>query len=197
MATDPTQTHSADTPRTTERTAPMDTWPRRASIQSMTPAELKCRELIGIVEELGADVRLTDAVVLIGAAQASIADFIDGVDCRRTVTDQKPIAALRASEGAPSDWLAGILKRDEERRQRGWVSTILYDYMRAELKQSVPSEGGRTDDQGGTRLTEGASVSVLVPVSQLPHGDWHHLDEKGRCIECSRWVSRQGMWPEK
>ena len=66
-------------------------WPRRDRIYQMTPAELAMREAIRVVEEAGADVRLTDAVVLLGAAQQSVADFVDGVDCRRSVAQQQPV----------------------------------------------------------------------------------------------------------
>lgn len=65
-------------------------WPRRARVDLMTPAELAIMEAIRVVEEAGADVRLTDAVVLLGAAQASVADFVDGVECRRSVAPVAP-----------------------------------------------------------------------------------------------------------
>lgn len=35
---------------------------------------------------MGADVRLTDAVVLLQAARDSVADFVDGIETRRHVT---------------------------------------------------------------------------------------------------------------
>ncbi len=45
----------------------------------MTPAELKIREAILAVEDLAADTRLTDAVILLSRAKAKVADFVDGV----------------------------------------------------------------------------------------------------------------------
>lgn len=53
--------------------------PRRCFVDRMTPAELAIREAMRIVEEMGADVRLTRAVILLGKAQDAVADFVDGV----------------------------------------------------------------------------------------------------------------------
>ncbi len=70
--------------------------PRRARIDQMTDAERAIREAIGAVELLPADVRLTDAVVLLGAAKESVADFVDGIYVRRFVQDQVPSQAVPA-----------------------------------------------------------------------------------------------------
>jgi hypothetical protein len=43
----------------------------------MTPAELKIHEAIVEVEKLGADERLTDAVVSLSDAQKKVSEFID------------------------------------------------------------------------------------------------------------------------
>jgi hypothetical protein len=53
--------------------------PRRICIDQNTPAELAIRAAIRAVEDAGADVRLTDAVVLLGAALESVSDVVDGV----------------------------------------------------------------------------------------------------------------------
>lgn len=53
--------------------------PRRIFIDKMTPAELAIRNAVIEVEKMGADTRLTDAVVLLTKAQARVADFVDGV----------------------------------------------------------------------------------------------------------------------
>jgi len=50
---------------------------RRADINRMTPAELKIHEAIVEVEKLGADERLTDAVVSLSDAQKKVSEFID------------------------------------------------------------------------------------------------------------------------
>jgi hypothetical protein len=51
--------------------------PRRIRIDRMVPAERAIRDAKLAVEALGADVRLTDAVVLLGQAQDNVADFVD------------------------------------------------------------------------------------------------------------------------
>ena len=51
--------------------------PRRNQIDQLTPAELKIREALAAVEELGADVLLTDAVVALGEAADKLADYVD------------------------------------------------------------------------------------------------------------------------
>jgi hypothetical protein len=52
--------------------------PRRSRIDQMTPAERAIYDALGVVEAAGADVRLTDAVVLLQAARERVADFVDG-----------------------------------------------------------------------------------------------------------------------
>lgn len=52
--------------------------PRRVRIDRMTPAELAIRDAVIAVEKAGAHPLLTDAVVLLGQAQAKVADFVDG-----------------------------------------------------------------------------------------------------------------------
>jgi hypothetical protein len=64
--------------------------PRRSRLWENTAAEMAIREAIRVVELAGCDVRLTDAVVLLGAARESVADFVDGIDNRRYVADQSP-----------------------------------------------------------------------------------------------------------
>ena len=50
-----------------------------------TPAEKAIYDAMQAVEAMPADVRLTDAVTLLGAAQNSVADFVDGKTVRRGV----------------------------------------------------------------------------------------------------------------
>lgn len=59
--------------------------PRRADMRRMTPIERKILDLVGVIEGMPADVRLTDAQCLLGAARDSVADYVDGVDQRRYV----------------------------------------------------------------------------------------------------------------
>jgi hypothetical protein len=51
--------------------------PRRIQQDLMEPAELAILLAVQKVEELGADPKLTDAVVLLAQAQALVSDFID------------------------------------------------------------------------------------------------------------------------
>ena len=59
---------------------------RRNRIDLNTPAELAIRAAVDEVERAGADLRLTDAVVLLGEAREAVADFVDGIERRRLVT---------------------------------------------------------------------------------------------------------------
>ena len=59
--------------------------PRRIRIDQFSPAERAIYDAVKEVPSLPADVRLTDAVVLLQAARESVADFFDGVPQRRYV----------------------------------------------------------------------------------------------------------------
>ena len=48
-------------------------------MDKMVPAELAILKAVESVEQMPADVRLTDAVNLLGQARAKVADFVDGV----------------------------------------------------------------------------------------------------------------------
>lgn len=52
-------------------------FPRRATLERMTPAELAIREAILAVEAAGCHPLLTDAVALLMQAQSTVADFVD------------------------------------------------------------------------------------------------------------------------
>jgi pyridoxal biosynthesis lyase PdxS len=64
--------------------------PRRVSIEDMTLAERAILDAVAAVERMPADVRLTDAVVLLQAARESVADYVDGVASRRVVHSEWP-----------------------------------------------------------------------------------------------------------
>lgn len=55
---------------------------RRAYIDKMTPAELAILEAMQLVEKMGADDRLSDAVTLLHKAKEAVADFVDKVERR-------------------------------------------------------------------------------------------------------------------
>lgn len=54
--------------------------PRRARMDQWCEAELKIQEAVDSVEAMGADVKLTKAVILLGQARESVADYLDGTE---------------------------------------------------------------------------------------------------------------------
>lgn len=60
--------------------------PRRIQMKLWSPAEQAIYDAVQAVEQAGADVRLTDAVNLLSAAQESVADHLDGIEKRRSVS---------------------------------------------------------------------------------------------------------------
>jgi hypothetical protein len=62
--------------------------PRRNDMQRWSDAERAIYAAMEAVEKMPADVRLTDAVVLLGAARDSVADYIDGKLRRRSVSER-------------------------------------------------------------------------------------------------------------
>jgi hypothetical protein len=67
--------------------------PRRICLEKLVPAELAIRDAMLGVENMGADVRLTEAVILLRNAQNLVADFVDGL---------RPELSARAAAGMPS-----------------------------------------------------------------------------------------------
>jgi hypothetical protein len=64
----------------------MNEIPRRIRMDQWTAAERAIYDAVQAVEALAADVRLTDAVVLLQAARDSVADYVDGAaGVRRSV----------------------------------------------------------------------------------------------------------------
>jgi hypothetical protein len=55
----------------------MNNIPRRNRLDLSEPAELAIRKSVDEVEKIGADVRLTEAVILLDKARELVADFID------------------------------------------------------------------------------------------------------------------------
>lgn len=53
--------------------------PRSIQLDKMTPAEKAIREAMMIVEEMGSDVKLTQAIIHLQDAQKCVADFVDGI----------------------------------------------------------------------------------------------------------------------
>ena len=55
----------------------MNTVPRRGRVDLYEPAELAIRNAMLEVDKMPADVRLTDAVILLQQAKDKVSDFID------------------------------------------------------------------------------------------------------------------------
>lgn len=72
--------------------------PRRVCIDRWTPAERAINDAAQAVEAMAADVRLTDAVVLLQAARDSVADYIDGIDRRRFVAQSPDADAVAMAD---------------------------------------------------------------------------------------------------
>lgn len=53
--------------------------PRRIDLRRLSPAEREIHFATQEVESMGADPRLTEAVILLGRARERVADYIDGV----------------------------------------------------------------------------------------------------------------------
>lgn len=53
--------------------------PRRCHVDLLTTEEYAIRNAIVLVEQLGADTRLTEAVILLQQAKDKVSDFVDGV----------------------------------------------------------------------------------------------------------------------
>lgn len=53
-------------------------WPRRNRLDLNTPAELAIYNAMQEIEKMPADVKLTEAVILLSKAKILVSDFIDG-----------------------------------------------------------------------------------------------------------------------
>lgn len=60
--------------------------PRRNCIDKMVPAELAITNVIRQIETMGADVRLTEAQILLGQARDKVADYVDDMRGRGGIT---------------------------------------------------------------------------------------------------------------
>lgn len=60
----------------------MDNIPRRIQMEKMCQAELVIIQAKQEIEKMPADVRLTDAQVLLSRAQSKVADFVDNIDLK-------------------------------------------------------------------------------------------------------------------
>lgn len=87
--------------KSVERERPL---PRRVYADLWTPAERAIQAAVDEVEKAGADVRLTEAVMLLAMARECVADFVDGVEASSRVSSRQdssnPIArAIQRGKG--------------------------------------------------------------------------------------------------
>lgn len=75
---------------TATSTDSVDSIPRRICLDKLTHAERAIHDAMRAVEEAGADVRLTSAIVLLQRAKDKVADFVDGVEPHDPVIEQMP-----------------------------------------------------------------------------------------------------------
>lgn len=68
----------------------MNDIPRRSYVERWTLAERAIKDAIVAVEAVGADVRLTDAVLLLGTAFEALADYTDGIKRVRRLPSYQP-----------------------------------------------------------------------------------------------------------
>lgn len=114
--------------------------PRRCRIDLMSPAELAIREAMGAVEDMAADVRLTDAVILLGAAKDSVADYIDNIGPVRRLVRFESDAPER--ETRPDDIGLSIDMLDVD-RLREWARLLLVHGADISHWGSVPFVAGK------------------------------------------------------
>ena len=81
----------------------MSDTPRRNQMTQWTPAEHAIYHAALAVEAMPADVRLTDASVLLGAARDSVADYVDGIESRRVTADSVELRLAHARKQANAD----------------------------------------------------------------------------------------------
>lgn len=55
----------------------MPEFPRRMDKSQFVPAETAISDVVDLVEEMGADTLLTEAIVLLSEAKSKIADYVD------------------------------------------------------------------------------------------------------------------------
>ena len=70
----------------------MNDIPRRICLDKLTPAETAIVAAVDAVEAMGADERLTHAVIKLGQARDHVADFVDGVVPPAAETQPAPVS---------------------------------------------------------------------------------------------------------
>lgn len=151
----------------------MSDFPRRIQMQQWVPAERMISDAMHQVESMGADLRLTDAVDLLGKAKDRVADFVDGVKAAPSVPQETEVRNLLER--------ARILLH-EQGKHWGDTSDIkqLRDEISAWLRLAVPASpgDGARKQAGAVAITAGndtRDTSRVAPgqatASTSPAGD--------------------------
>jgi len=141
----------------------MSDFPRRIQMQQWCEAERQIYEAMQAVERMAADVRLTDAVVLLGAARDRVADFVDGIEGKRTVPQQ--LGAGSAGSPAPSE--AAIRAAREacvtlSKHVPDWLAEKLRAAVVAMLCAAYAVDRGAASPSSGEPRTCGSCSGSLV-----------------------------------
>lgn len=127
--------------------------PRRNRIDKFTPAERAIYDAVQAVEAMAADVRLTDAVILLQAARDSVADYIDNIWPSRRYVSALPASAsphpenpcvFRSIEGVASCGTHWTALEDGDKSWRCPVSGATFPWGTA-FGTAAISEAGVTD----------------------------------------------------
>lgn len=118
--------------------------PRRIRLDQNSAAELAIRSAIHAVEALPADVRLTDAVVLLQEARENVADYVDGVYQRPSALPTGELAALRErhEEHMEGAYREGYFDGHGD-GAHGFVRDTVTAWMRSEAAKRAALEGER------------------------------------------------------
>ena len=119
----------------------MSDTPRRNQMTQWTPAEHAIYHAALAVEAMPADPRLTEAVVLLGAARDSVADYVDGIESRRVTADSVELRLAHARKQANADgfqhgWHA-VLARLHEGDSVDDLSALVPNTILASLEREL------------------------------------------------------------
>lgn len=146
----------------------------------MTPAELAIHNAIGVVEEAGCDVRLTNAVVLLGEAKDYVADFVDGVpekplEVYRLRAEESRLIVRLQEEREASRKLAEMLERanrDLANAQRDLLLTGHKCQPMAEMRMEPPRRWwlGRLTEPIAAYPDETHCLHIKSPLKEIVLG---------------------------
>lgn len=139
----------------------MSDMPRRSDMSKWVVAEHAIATAMRVVEDMPADVRLTDAIVLLGAALKSVADYVDGIDTRRTVCDPTEITRLTTET-------CDLTARLDLAQQATGIAEAERDALRALLARNIdPLAAVLLAEFGGPTCSESACEMAVRLLREL------------------------------